>query len=68
MISLMRYLFGSILFLPLKQGIGMGEVLKYTDSGTSSFFKCWWKYEKKTHWAKLLQELESLVALLNQQS
>ena len=40
MISLMRYLFGSILFLPLKQGIGMGEVLKYTDSGTSSFFKC----------------------------
>ena len=25
----------------------MGEVLKYTDSDKSSFFKCWWKYEKK---------------------
>ena len=56
-----RDLFGSILFLSLKQKIGMGEVLKYPLTQVPLYFANADGSMKKIPKAKLLQELQSHV-------
>lgn len=60
-ISLMRDLFGSILFLFPKQRINMGKVLKSWPTQVPLSCEYWCKYEK-TPKIKLLVELVSRVA------
>ena len=63
-ISLRRDLFGSILFLSLKQTIDMGEVLKYLLTQVPLSASNVEGSMGRTSKSKLLQELESRVAFV----